>query len=363
MWSRVETMRNRTIVPILLICCALWGVPTAAGARDGYAAGYLTATLPNPGAEPIGCAVWYPATAGTTRAVYDFGRLSRPGSAFTDGRPDTAGGPYPLIVYSHGYSGCAVSSAYLCEALAAAGFVVAAPDHTDDLKACSLSPEFRRPSFILLRLLSSAIKLGNHLASGTYDVEDFRYRFVQIRDAIDYCTAARRDPRSALFGLVDAERVGAVGHSLGAFSVMVAAGARDVGIDFPIDAVVSMSGPGGDVFTCEQMKRITVPAMLMYGTEEAGKRGKGEGITEQYRCLAGPKYLMGLVGGGHLVFAEGYLAESSTWSRLKLEADARHDLISRFVVAFFSLYLADDDRARSILERGDPGWDPYDSSP
>jgi predicted dienelactone hydrolase len=353
-------MKSRAVVPILLICCAVCGAPAASGAREGGTVGYLTATLPGTGTQPIRCAVWYPATGGAVRAVYDFGRLTRSGSAFTDARPDTAGGPYPLIIYSHGYSGCSVASAYLCEALAAAGFVVAAPDHTDDIKLCSLSPGFRRPPFLVMKLLFSAVRLGNRLASGDYDIEDFRYRFVQIKDTIDYCTAKGSDPRSPLSGLVDAGRVGAVGHSLGGFSVMAASGARDVGIDFPIDAVVSMSGPGGDVFGCDDMKRITVPAMLMYGTKEAEKRGKGTGITGQYRCLAGPKFLMGLVGGDHLAFSEGFLSDSSTAGRLKREADARHDLISRFVVAFFSLYLADDGRARTILERGDPGWEPYD---
>ena len=190
----------------------------------------------------IPCAVWYPAVGGKTRAVYDLGTFSRSGQARTDAKPDASGGPYPLVVYSHGYAGCSVSSAYLCESLAAAGFVVAAPDHSDDLKVCSLCPGYRPEPFVGLKILFSAIDLANHLSAGDYDVQDFRYRLIQIMAVIDHLLAENRDDRSPFFDLIDAGRIGAVGHSLGGFSVMVAAGARHVGIDFPIDAVVAMSG-------------------------------------------------------------------------------------------------------------------------
>ncbi len=352
-------MRYRTAVLILLAFCIACGSLSVSHAREGGGVGYLTTILPGGEREAVPCAVWYPAVGGKTRAVYDFGRATRTGGAFTDARPDTEGGPYPVVVYSHGYSGCSIASAYLCEALAAAGFVVAAPDHSDDLKVCSLSPGFQRERFIALKILISAVKLGDRLAEGKYDVDEFRYRFDQIEAAIDYLAAEGRDPRSPFFNLIDIKRIGAVGHSLGAFSVMVAAGASDVGMDFPIDAVVAMSGPGGDVFTCAQMEKIKIPAMLMYGTEEADRQRKGEGILAQYRCLAGPKFLMALVGGDHLSFSEGIFSDSSPGGRLKRETDARHDLISRYVTAFFAFYLAGDDRAGGVLREKDPGLAPY----
>jgi dienelactone hydrolase len=352
-------MKHRTAALVLLLFYGLYGSPPISYGREDGAVGYLTTMVPVGGKEPVPCAVWYPAAGGKTRAVYDFGRATRTGSAFSDARPDDGHGPYPLVVYSHGYSGCSIASAYLCEALAAAGFVVAAPDHSDDLKICSLRPEFQREAFVGFKILFSAIELGDRLAEGKYNLEDFRYRFSQIKATIDYLVAEGRDARSPFFGLIDATHIGAVGHSLGGFSVMVAAGARDVGIDFPIDAVVAMSGPGGDVFACADMRRIEVPAMLMYGTEEADKRGKGMGIQEQYRCLAGPRFLMGLVGGDHLAFSEGIFSDSSPGGRPKREADARHDLISRYVGAFFTLYLSGDDRAAGILREKDPGLDPY----
>jgi predicted dienelactone hydrolase len=356
-------MKHRIVAKILPAFLAAFSVavwsPSIAHSREGGTVGYRTTVLPGAEREAVPCSVWYPGVGGTTRAVYDFGRATRTADAYIDAKPDTGGGPYPLIIYSHGYSGCSIASAYLCEALAAAGFVVAAPDHSDDLKVCSLSPGFQRKPFVALKILFSAVKLGDRLAQGKYDLTEFRYRFNQIEAAIDRLAAEDRDPRSPLFNLIDSTHIGAVGHSLGAFSVTVAAGAGDVGIELPIDAVVAMSGPGGDAFTCAQMGRIKIPAMLMYGTEEADRQRKGEGILAQYRCLAGPKFLMALVGGDHLSFSEGIFSDSSPGGRLKHEADVRHDLISRYVVAFFTLYLTGDDRAVGVLREKDPGLAPY----
>ncbi len=352
-------MRHRTAVVILLILCALSGPASASYARDEGTVGYKTVTVPTGDSRAIPCAVWFPAAGGESRAVYDFGRNTRTGSAFTDSMPDTGDGPYPVVIYSHGYSGCSIASAYLCEALAGAGFVVAAPDHSDDLKVCSLSPGFHREPFIAFKILFSAAELGNRLAEGRYDIEDFRYRYHEIKATIDYLTAEGRDNGSIFHNLIDVSRIGAVGHSLGGFSVMVAAGARDVGIDFPIDAVVAMSGPGGDVFTCADMKRITIPAMLMYGGREAKRQRKETGIVAQNRCLAGPKFLMALVGGDHLSFSEGMLRDSSRDGGPRREADVRHDLISRYVTAFFAFYLVGDDRAKGVLRERDQGLAPY----
>ncbi|MBN2224633.1 MAG: hypothetical protein JW765_08170 [Deltaproteobacteria bacterium] len=351
-------MRYVVAVVILVLLCVGAAVPTASHARDEGTVGYLTVTVPLEDTGEIPCAVWYPAGGGKTRAVYDLGTFSRSGRARTDAKPNASGGPYPLVVYSHGYAGCSVSSAYLCEALAAAGFVVAAPDHSDDLKLYSLCPGCRPEPFVGLKILFSAIDLANHLSAGDYDVQDFRYRFIQIKAVIDYLLAENGDDRSPFFGLIDAGHIGAAGHSLGGFSVTVAAGARDVGIDFPIDAVVSMSGPGGKAFTCADMGRITIPVMLMYGKQEEGPWEKGTGLLAQYRCLAGSKFLMGLAGGDHLAFAERLAFNSSPNGRRTRKADKLHGLISRRTTAFFELYLAGNKGAAEILEENDPGLIP-----
>jgi dienelactone hydrolase len=352
-------MRHRTVLAILAVFCAVYGILPTFSASDDKTVGYMTLTVPVSTSESIPCTVWYPAAGGATRAVYDLGRSSRVGNAYTDALPSPGRTPYPLVIYSHGYSGCSTASAYLCESLAAEGFVVAAPDHTDDLKICSPAPEYDPKSFIGFRILFSAIGLADRLAAGNYEIEEFRYRFVQIKATIDYLLTQGRDDRSPFFGLIDGEHVGAVGHSLGGFSVMVAAGARDVGIDFGIDAVVSLSGPGGNVFSCGDMGKVRIPVMLMYGTKEEGSREKGSGILNQYRCLIGPKFLMGVVGADHLSFSERLFYDSPEDGTPARRTDEHHRLISRRTVSFFRLYLSHIRDAADTLAENDPGLVPF----
>ena len=43
----------------------------------------------------------------------------------------TGAGPRPVIIFSHGFHGCATQSRFLMEGLAAAGYLVIAPNHRD----------------------------------------------------------------------------------------------------------------------------------------------------------------------------------------------------------------------------------------
>ena len=45
----------------------------------------------------------------------------------------TSGGPFPLVVVSHGYPGSRTFMTWLTENLASKGYVVAAIDHTDSV--------------------------------------------------------------------------------------------------------------------------------------------------------------------------------------------------------------------------------------
>src|ERR1700759_2632687 len=51
------------------------------------------------------------------------------GAVWSD--PANANTKQPVIVFSHGFHGCATQSRFLMEALAAAGYLVAAPNHRD----------------------------------------------------------------------------------------------------------------------------------------------------------------------------------------------------------------------------------------
>ncbi|MBN1574053.1 MAG: hypothetical protein JW984_12730 [Deltaproteobacteria bacterium] len=317
------------------------------------AVGFKVVTVSVGGEYEILCGVWYPAAGGNARAAYDFGNGAVTGKAIKNAAPNKDLGPLPIIVYSHGYSGCSHSSAFLVESLAGSGFIVIAPDHTDDLKACSLKEGFVRERGYGSKLAKRAIRLSRALSSGEYDTGHFRYRYMEVSAAIDWIVNAGGDPASPFYGLVDPEKIGAVGHSLGAYSVLAVSGVIDIARDPRIRAVVAMSGPGDRVFACDKMTGVKVPAMLMYGEDERGR--KEEGLNLQYRCLAEPKFLLVISGADHLTFAE-----SSFRRRDRAAEEKRHTVIARYVVVFFEYFIKGQEGAKGVLKVRNPGLERYD---
>ncbi|MBM4344867.1 MAG: hypothetical protein FJ100_15985 [Deltaproteobacteria bacterium] len=128
----------------------LQGVDTAAlptrpdfawdlGKPGPHGVGYRTFShtyVPAPGdpTRTIGVHLWYPATATTgEHAIY--GQLWPSKVAVIDAgaAPPAVDSGYPVLAYSHGYSGFAGSSPWLAEHFASHGWVVIAPDHTGNL--------------------------------------------------------------------------------------------------------------------------------------------------------------------------------------------------------------------------------------
>jgi predicted dienelactone hydrolase len=138
-------------------------------------------------------AIWYPCAAEPTHVA--LGRLSVPTVDRLEGAKDcpVAGAKLPLVIISHGNSGYFALHLDIIEALANAGFVVAAINHpgnnTNDMSARVMSVWVSRPVH-MVRLL------------------DFMLQEWKDRDAIDPA------------------KVGFFGFSLGGFTGLVLAGGR-----------------------------------------------------------------------------------------------------------------------------------------
>jgi predicted dienelactone hydrolase len=140
--------------------------------------------------------LWYPAPAGTSMSEHDIGRPGDPffrlGAWSDDAHP--AAGPFPLIVLSHGTGGSAQIMAWLARALASRGDIVAAVNHP-----------------------------GNN-ALEEYTAEGFLLWWERARDlttVIDGLLRHREFER-----LIDRNRIGAAGFSLGGYTVIEIAGGR-----------------------------------------------------------------------------------------------------------------------------------------
>ncbi|WP_174804039.1 alpha/beta hydrolase family protein [Martelella limonii] len=143
------------------------------------------------GARPLHVALWYPAKAGGDPVAIGENPAFFGITAVRDAAPAT--GIHPLVVLSHGYGGNWRNLNWLAAALAGQGYIVAAPDHpgttTRDRSPQEAARLWERP----------------HDLSRVIDL------------LID-------DPGFA--GSVDVARIGAIGHSLGGWTVVALAGGR-----------------------------------------------------------------------------------------------------------------------------------------
>jgi predicted dienelactone hydrolase len=173
------SIRSLLLAPVAALGLALVSPAWAANA------GFTVVQVPDPRGAPITVGVWYPTDAPASPMKLGIGdQVAAPGAPLVADH-------LPLIVMSHGNGGFFGGHADTAQALAEAGFVVAALTHTGDNYADQ----------------SRATDMPN--------------RPRQLSVLIDYMLAA-----SPMKAAIDPERVGAFGFSSGGFTVLVAAGAE-----------------------------------------------------------------------------------------------------------------------------------------
>jgi predicted dienelactone hydrolase len=187
--------------------------------------------------RPLTVEVWYPAkAAGAADAQAGDGRyrvmtrdgktdVTLYGKARRGAAPDASGGPYPLIIISHGYPGNRYLLSDLGENLASKGYVVVSIDHTDSTygdQAAFASTLLNRPLDQLF-VLDQMARLG------------------------------KADPNGTLTGLIDAEHTGLIGYSMGGYGVV-----NTIGGGFSAASVAAtgrISVPGGALAARQAGKR------------------------------------------------------------------------------------------------------------
>jgi len=187
------------LLPLLLPGAALARCPAGATteaflAPGPRAVGVRTLTLVDPSRPTpahAGIAA-LPSRTLVTRIWYPAG--GAPGQPPVADAPLAAGGPFPLVINSHGFSEINVGCAYIAEALARRGFVVAAPN----------------------------FPLTNGGAPGGPWLPDVVNQPADVRFVLDQLIAGSGMPGSWLAGGVDGTRIGAQGLSLGGLTTLLA---------------------------------------------------------------------------------------------------------------------------------------------
>jgi dienelactone hydrolase len=173
--------------------------------------------------------------------------------------PISARGPFPVVMFSHGYGGYPEQSSFLTDHLATWGFVVVAPDHRSrDLKAV----------------------ISGTTGQGQNDITDLTQALAAVRDL----NAA---PSGLLSHKLDFSRVASLGHSAGG-------GAAITFADQPVVRTYIGLAPGGGTPPSSK------PGLIMQGTSD--KVVPPAGTRKLYASLKAPKRLILVDHAGHNVF-------------------------------------------------------------
>lgn len=181
-------------------------------------------------------------------------------------------GPFPLVVFSHGFTANGPAYAPLLRQWAAHGFVVAAP----------------------------TFPLSSQNAPGGPTILDYRNQPGDVSFVITEMLREAGDPQSPLHGLIARNRVAVAGHSLGAITTLAVAYnscCRDSRVDaaVPISGIMLPFGSGTTWFTGP-----AVPLLLIHGNADGTVPYVSS--VNSYSAASPPKYFMTLLGAPHTPF-------------------------------------------------------------
>ena len=221
--------------------------------------------------------------------------------------PANANTKQPVIIFSHGFHGCATQSRFLMEAFARAGYIVFAPNHRDATCDGGASTLLSGPVI--------PFRSPDRWSDTTY-----RDRDEDIRHLID---AIKHDEQFQ--GRVDMSRLGLCGHSLGGYTVLGLSGAWPSWKLAGVKAVLALSPYSEPFMLHDTIKDLSVPVMYQGGTwdfEITPFIDKSKGAYDQ---SPEPKYFVEFDRAGHLA-----------WTNMTTGA---HDEISAYALAFMNHYV------------------------
>jgi predicted dienelactone hydrolase len=330
--------------------------------RVGYDIIEISAADAKGNLTKVDVAVWYPSEAPTTLVKYIYGSNVVDTKLAVKGKPVSA--KFPLVIYSHGATGSGLSSAFLTERLASEGFVVAGIDHTDEYSGARIRGELpeQKPltKLKMLKYMNNIRKSWLNSEAKTYRAK-LAYRPEQIKAALDRLIAEGRSSKSLLYGIINEKEIGIVGHSFGAWTSMMVAGASPGYKDSRFKAIVHLSGPVNEnIYTVEDsndLRNIHIPIAFMYGSKEV-KQGRGDDRKLLYDRANPPKLLIEIKGADHFTFSGGVQKEYDNISDYTSK-DSRRAAIVNCSVAFFKYFLDKDEQAMKILNTKDSAIDLY----
>lgn len=363
--GRIKNMGSTRLLKILLCrweilgvlvvlfgpAAVLWALNAGAGEVEVTSAsktGFQVLDLGYPKGsqgKTLTVAVWYPTQANPK--LHNYGGPTT-GMVAMNAKPDPAGAPYPLLVFSHGYGGSGLSSVFLTEALASKAWIVACPDHHDPHSAVRIrtgqKQDLDRTGFLR--------HVREIAASGPADRDKYLYRLDEMQLVLERMLA------SETFGhLIDKGRVAVGGHSFGGFTALGLCGTIPERHDPRIKAVLLFStGAGSYLFTEKELSALRIPSMLFMGERETDQlRGSKTMLELQeriFRSFSPPKYFLVVQGGTHFSFNNRF--SDSFGARLMSGSESQFQVVRRYSIAFLERHVLGREDADRVLREKDP---------
>ncbi len=192
----------------------------------------------------------------------------------------------PVIIFSHGFHGCATQSRFLMEAFASAGYIIFAPNHRDATCNGGKAKWIDRPEVPFRK-------------ARMWNETSFRDRAEDIRRLIE---AIRTDDRFR--ERVDWSRFGLAGHSLGGYTVLALGGAWPGWKLSNVKAVLALSPYTQPFLLHDTLPALSAPVMYQGGTWDYGVTPALHRSMGAYDRSSEPKYYVEFDRMGHFAWTD-----------------------------------------------------------
>jgi predicted dienelactone hydrolase len=190
----------------------------------------------------------------------------------------------PVILFSHGFHGCATQSRFLMEAFAAAGYLVFAPNHRDAVCHGGSSHWYS----------SAEVPLRK---PAQWNDMSYRDRADDIRRLIETIKTDKR-----FQSRVDWNRLGLAGHSLGGYTVLGLCGAWPAWKLPGVKAVLALSPYSQPFVLHHTLSGLSAPVMYQGGTWDFSVTPTLHKFMGSYDQSPAPKYYVEFKRAGHFAW-------------------------------------------------------------
>lgn len=267
-------------------------------------------------------------------------------SSYQDAPVDRENGPYPVLLFSHGWGGFRAQNTYQMQELASHGYIVVGLEHPYGAVATVF------PDGEMVRNNPQALGRDGEDSEFTLNAQRLVDQWAgDMAFTLDTLQVRNTTPGDPLEGVMDLERVGVLGHSTGGGATVQFCG-TDLRCDsgLPMDAFMT---PVSDMVLEEGARQ---PFLFLF-SEDWSSAGNDALFDQFYQNLDTPVGILTILGTSHYDFSDlPALSPLAPYLGLKgpLPGSRVLEIINDYSLAFFNQTLKDI--SSSLLDGPNPEY-------